>query len=88
MVLAGEMPENLLVARRLARRSLPGLIAWPQAERVYLGPVRLSRLGDRHTPAVVGLGGSARRTARRGLQLPQLEALRAAAHAEGEIVER
>jgi hypothetical protein len=34
---AGELVEGLLAARRFARRGLPGLISWPQAEPAYLG---------------------------------------------------
>lgn len=39
LVLAGESIDDLLAARRLERRGLPGLISWPQAEPVYLGSV-------------------------------------------------
>ncbi len=39
IVLAGESPGDLLVARRFARRRLAGLISWPTAEPAYLGSV-------------------------------------------------
>ncbi len=39
IVLAGESPGELLVARRFARRGLAGLISWPAAEPAYLGSV-------------------------------------------------
>jgi hypothetical protein len=45
-VLAGETLEDLLAARRFARRGLPGLISWPQAEPAYLGSV----IGARRPP--------------------------------------
>jgi hypothetical protein len=45
-VLAGESVEGLLAARRFARRGLPGLIGWPQAEPAYLGSV----IGARRPP--------------------------------------
>lgn len=46
LVLAGEPIDGLLAARRLARRGLPGLISWPQAEPAYLGSV----IGARRPP--------------------------------------
>lgn len=35
--LAGESIDELLAARRFARRGLAGLISWPQAEPAYVG---------------------------------------------------
>jgi hypothetical protein len=46
LVLTGETIDELLAARRLARRGLPGLISWPQAEPAYLG----SLIGARRPP--------------------------------------
>ncbi|MCA1698710.1 MAG: hypothetical protein LC790_07365 [Actinobacteria bacterium] len=46
LVLSGETIDDLLAARRLARRGLPGLISWPQAEPAYLGSV----IGARRPP--------------------------------------
>ncbi|MGI8712742.1 MAG: hypothetical protein ACR2NR_06065 [Solirubrobacteraceae bacterium] len=37
IALAGGALDDLLCARRFARRGLAGLISWPQAEPAYLG---------------------------------------------------
>jgi len=37
LALAGGPVDELLAARRFARRGLAGLINWPQSERDYLG---------------------------------------------------
>jgi hypothetical protein len=42
-VLAGEAVDGLLAARRFARRGLPGLISWQQAEPAYLGSLSGAR---------------------------------------------
>jgi hypothetical protein len=39
IVLGGGRLDDLLSARRFARRGLAGLISWPQAEPAYLGSV-------------------------------------------------
>ena len=39
IVLAGGELDEILAARRFARRGLTGLISWPQAEPTYLGSV-------------------------------------------------
>lgn len=39
IVLAGGEVDDMLAARRFARRGLAGLISWPSAEPVYLGSV-------------------------------------------------
>jgi hypothetical protein len=44
--LAGDSVVGLLAARRFARRGLPGLISWPQAEPTYLASV----IGARRPP--------------------------------------
>jgi hypothetical protein len=46
LVLAGGQLDDLLCARRFARRGLAGLISWPQAEPAYLG----SLIGARRPP--------------------------------------
>jgi hypothetical protein len=50
-VLAGEPHDELLAARRFARRGLAGLINWPAAEPDYMG----SLIGA-HRPAWCGTG--------------------------------
>jgi hypothetical protein len=46
IVLAGGELDELLAARRFARRGLAGLISWPTAEPAYLGSV----IGARRPP--------------------------------------
>ncbi len=46
IVLAGGAIDDLLAARRFARRGLPGLVSWPHAEPAYLGSV----IGARRPP--------------------------------------
>lgn len=49
IVLAGGELDEILAARRFARRGLTGLISWPQAEPAYLGSVT-----GAHRPAWCG----------------------------------
>jgi hypothetical protein len=46
IVIAGGQLDELLAARRFARRGLAGLISWPTAEPAYLGSV----IGARRAP--------------------------------------